>query len=133
MRAEKSQIDSWETLGNLGWNWDNLFPYYLKSENFDVPTPAQIEAGASYMAADHSESGLLKVGYPYGLLNGSLHQTVIDNWANLGIPHNLDVNGGSVRGFTAWQSTLDREKSVRKDAARAYYYPFQDRPNLHVF
>jgi choline dehydrogenase-like flavoprotein len=133
VRAEKAQIDSWENLGNPGWNWDKLFPYYLKSENFDMPTLAQLEAGASYMAADHSESGLLKVGYPYGLLNGSLHQTVIDSWANLEIPHNLDVNGGSVRGFTVWQSTLDREKNVREDAARAHYYPFQDRPNLHVF
>jgi choline dehydrogenase-like flavoprotein len=133
VRAEKAQIDSWEGLGNPGWNWDNLFPYYLKSESFDIPTPAQIDAGASYIAADHGKSGLLKVGYPYGLLNGSLHETVIETWANLSIPHNLDVNGGSVRGFTVWQSTLDRDKNVREDAARAYYYPFQDRPNLHVF
>jgi choline dehydrogenase-like flavoprotein len=133
VRAEKAQIDSWADLGNPGWNWDNLFPYYLKSESFDVPTPAQLAAGASYEAVDHSESGLLKVGYPYGLLNGSLHETVIYTWANLGIPHNLDVNGGSVRGFTVWQSTLDRETNVREDAARAYYYPFQNRPNLHVY
>ena len=133
VRAEKAQIDSWENLGNPGWTWDALFPYYLKSENFDIPTPSQIDAGASYIPADHSQVGPLKVGYPYGLLNGSLHQTVIDTWAKMGIPHNLDPNGGSVGGSTVWQSTLDREKNVREDAAKAYYYPVQDRPNLHLF
>ena len=69
VRAEKAQIDSWKGLGNLGWNWNSLFLYYLKSESFDVPTPAQLEAGASYVTADHGESGLLKVRCPYGLLN----------------------------------------------------------------
>jgi choline dehydrogenase-like flavoprotein len=133
VRAEKAQIDSWEGLGNPGWNWDGLFPYYLKSEGFDIPTAAQNVAGASYVPADHGKSGPLKVGYPFGLLNGSLTETVIDTWANLGIPHNLDVNGGSVRGFTVWPSTLDREKNVREDAARAYFYSIQDRPNLHVY
>ena len=104
----------------------------MKSESFEVPTPAQLAAGASYVATDHGESGLLKVAYPYGLLNGSLHETMIDTWVNLGIPHNLDVNGGNVRGFTVWQSTLDRGGNVREDAARAYYYPIEQRPNLHV-
>ena len=131
-RAEKAQIDSWGAIGNEGWNWDSLFPYYEKSEDFEIPTTSQMKAGASYVARYHGEDGPLKVGYSYGLFNGSFHESVIDTWEKLGIPHNLDVNGGHVRGFTVWQSTLDREATVREDAARAYYYPVQTRPNLHV-
>jgi choline dehydrogenase-like flavoprotein len=133
IRAEKAQIDAWETIGNKGWNWANLIPYYKKSEHFDAPTAAQIRAGASYIAVDHGRDGPLKVGYPYGLLNGTLHEQVGQAWGALGIPHNSDVNGGSVRGFTVWQSTVDREANVREDAGRAYYYPVQGRPNLSVF
>jgi len=133
VRAEKAQIDSWETIGNKGWNFDSLFPYYLKSEQFDIPTPAQIAAGASYEENFHGEQGPLKVGYSYGLLNGSFVQGVEAAWGELGMPHNPDVNGGQVRGFTVWQSTLDRDANVREDAARAYYYPIQSRPNLSIF
>jgi choline dehydrogenase-like flavoprotein len=133
VRAEKSQIDSWEAIGNPGWSWDDLFPYYKKQEYFDYPTAAQIAAGASDVASDHGEDGPLKVGYSYGLLNGSFHETVETTWRDLGIPHTPDANGGHVRGFTVWQSTLDREANVREDAARAYYYPFQSRPNLRIY
>ncbi|RDL35001.1 Uncharacterized protein BP5553_06932 [Venustampulla echinocandica] len=133
IRAEKAQIDSWGIIGNRGWNWESLLPYYEKSEQFVVPTVAQTEAGASYVPSDHGEKGLLKVGYSYGLLNGSFVDEVEASWSTLGISHNPDSNGGHVRGFTVWQSTLDREANVREDAARAYYYPFQSRPNLHVF
>lgn len=133
VRAEKSQIDSWGQIGNLGWSWDELLPYYPKSEDFTYPTAAQLACGVSYVPNDHGESGPLKVGYPYGLLNGLFHNVVENTWEALDLPHNEDVNGGNVRGFTIWQSTLDTDANVREDAARAYYYPIEDRPNLHVF
>lgn len=133
VRAEKSQIDSWGEIGNAGWSWDDLLPYYKKSEDFTYPTRAQLSSGVTFAASDHGEAGLLKVGYPYGLLNGSFHAIVENTWQTLDLPHNIDVNGGSVRGFTIWQSTLDMVANVREDAARAYYYPVRGRPNLHVF
>jgi choline dehydrogenase-like flavoprotein len=133
VRAEKTQIDSWEALGNPGWNWDSLFPYYKKYESFTIPSPAQVEAGASYIASDHGELGPLTVGYAYDLQNGSLFQDAAAAWRSLGIPTSTDVNGGDVRGFTMWQATLDREANVREDAARAFYYPVESRPNLRAF
>ncbi|TVY28703.1 Glucose oxidase [Lachnellula hyalina] len=132
IRGEKAQIDSWGTIGNEGWSWDELFPYYKKSENFIVPSPAQVAAGASYNAIDHGESGPLKVGYHPELQNGSLHGSVGTAWQSLGIPSTIDANGGDVRGFTVEQQTLDPDANVREDAARAFYYPFQNRANLHI-
>lgn len=133
VRAQKSQIDSWEALGNPGWNWESLLPYYKKYEDFTIPTPAQICAGASYVLSDHGKQGPLKVGYPYGLDNGSFFEEAATAWAALGIPASQDVNGGEVRGFTAQQATVDRDHNVREDAGRAFYYPVQDRPNYALF
>lgn len=132
IRAQKAQIDSWETIGNPGWNWESLLPYYKKSEHFDAPTIAQLAAGASYEAANHGVDGPLIVGYPSQMQNGSLHSQVQQSWAALGMPRNIDPNGGAVRGFSIWPSTVDRAANVREDASRAYYHPVQDRPNLHV-
>lgn len=133
VRAEKAQIDSWGDIGNAGWSWDDLFPYYEKSEDFTYPTAAQLSSGVNFIASDHGTAGPLKVGYPYGLLNGSFHTVVENTWQALALPYNPDVNGGSVRGFTIWQSTLDMAANVREDAARAYYYPIETRLNLHLF
>lgn len=133
VRSEKAQIDSWGAIGNPGWSWDELFPYYQKSEVFVGPTAAQVSAGASYDPADHGESGPLKTGFPFDLQNGSLYDSAEAAWKSLGIPHNVDANGGDVRGFTLQQQTLDRDANVREDAARAFYYPIQNRTNLHVF
>lgn len=133
VRAEKSQIDAWEAIGNSGWSWDELFPYYLKSEGFEIPTPAQVAAGATYIPAYHNTRGPLKTGYAFELLNGSFHEIARSTWENLGIPPSVDMNGGHVHGFQVWQSTLNRDADVREDAARAYYYPVQGRTNLHVF
>lgn len=41
-RAEANQIDAWQTLGNEGWNWSTLYPYYLKSETFQIPDAEQM-------------------------------------------------------------------------------------------
>ncbi|KIN02243.1 GMC oxidoreductase [Oidiodendron maius Zn] len=51
VRAEQAQIDSWETIGNQGWNWESLFPYYKKSEHFDAPTTAQFAARATFLTS----------------------------------------------------------------------------------
>jgi choline dehydrogenase-like flavoprotein len=133
IRAQKAQIDSWEALGNLGWNWDSLLPYYRKSEHFDVPTAAQVASGASFDQVYHGETGPLNVGFPYSLLNGTFTKDVQDSWEALGVPVSKELNGGDVRGISVAQSTLDRDANVREDAARAYYYPIKDRSNLRLF
>jgi choline dehydrogenase-like flavoprotein len=30
VRASKADYDAWESLGNLGWRWEGLFPYFKK-------------------------------------------------------------------------------------------------------
>ncbi|EAQ82924.1 hypothetical protein CHGG_10742 [Chaetomium globosum CBS 148.51] len=38
-RGSKTDYDGWEALGNPGWGWDGLFPYFLKSTTFIPPSP----------------------------------------------------------------------------------------------
>ncbi|KAH6647821.1 hypothetical protein BKA67DRAFT_539662 [Truncatella angustata] len=130
-RAEDIQIDAWETIGNEGWTWESLLPYYLKSENLTRPTQDQTSKGASYNTDLHGTDGDLKVGFtdiPANNLTATLNQTMM----GLGVPWTEDVNGGKMRGFNVYPSTIDYENYVREDAARAYYWPFATRENLQV-
>ncbi|KAI0433949.1 GMC oxidoreductase [Xylaria sp. FL1042] len=133
IRGDKAQFDAWEaSLGNEGWNWDALYPYYKKVEKFTLPSAAQTAAGADYDPNVHGEAGHVHTGFPFSLVNGSFHGLAADGWAGLGYPRNGDVNAGSVHGFSVWPQTLDRDLNVRFDAARAYYYDVEDRPNLTI-
>jgi choline dehydrogenase-like flavoprotein len=131
-RAQNVQIDSWELLGNKGWNWQSLFPYYKKSEGFQVPTQDQIASGADYYAEYHGKNGPMKVGWPKFLTNGSVLPILDESLNQIGVPYNRDVNGGLMVGLTSHPNTIDREANIRQDAARAYYWPYQNRPNLKI-
>ena len=131
-RAQDVQIDSWQALGNPGWTWANLYPYYLKSEKFEVPTAAMQSAGASYVSSYHGYSGPLKNGYVYEMANDTLPHVFNTTLINLGIPFNQDVNGGKMRGYMVYPRTVDTAADVREDAGRAYYFPYTSRTNLHM-
>ncbi|KAI0481500.1 GMC oxidoreductase [Xylaria cf. heliscus] len=130
VRGDKPQFDAWEGLGNEGWNWDTLYPYYKKAEKFTIPDAAQVAAGAAYVPEAHGESGHVHTGFPFALINGSFHELATETWEELGFPRIDDPNVGSVRGFSVWPQTLDRDQNLRYDAARSYYYAVEDRPNL---
>ncbi|KAJ5767246.1 uncharacterized protein N7511_004862 [Penicillium nucicola] len=131
-RAETVQIDLWEKVGNKGWNWNSLFPYYKKSEGFQVPTPDQVAAGADYYISYHGEKGPLKVGWPRMMTNGSVLPVLDETLSQLGVPYNRDINGGNMVGVTSHPNTVDSEANIREDAARAYFWPFENRSNLKI-
>ncbi|KAK3903788.1 putative GMC oxidoreductase [Staphylotrichum tortipilum] len=132
IRGNVAEFNAWEKLGNPGWNWDSLFPYFKKSEKFTVPTNTELAAGATYQPQYHGFAGSLHVGYIPTLENGSYAPLVIDTWKGLSVAHNPDLNSGNVRGFGMGPQTLDPERNMRWDAARAYYHPAEHRPNLKI-
>lgn len=133
LRAQKAQIDAWEHLGNTGWNWKSLLPYYKRSEHFQLPDDEQIRAGAAYNASVHGTDGPLKTGWNNGLLGRSITSLVNAMYSSLGLPYEDDANGGSMRGFTRYPTTVDQALNVREDAGRAYYLPIQNRTNLDLY
>jgi choline dehydrogenase len=130
IRGDKAEFDAWETLGNEGWNWDTLFPYYKQVEHFSPPNSSQLDAGATYDPEYHGEQGPLNVSFPAVLQSRSLHDAVNETWTQLGFPQIRDANGGSTRGFNVWPMTIDGHTNVRADAAKTYYWPVAARPNL---
>jgi choline dehydrogenase-like flavoprotein len=132
-RAQAEQIDAWETLGNQGWNWESLYPYYKKSEHFQIPDAARTEGGHLTWEIDaHGLGGPLKTGWAYSQANTTLPVTLNSTLQSIGLPWNADINDGNMTGFSVMPRTVDQEANVREDAARAYYYPYQQRDNLHV-
>jgi choline dehydrogenase len=132
IRGDKAQYDAWEKLGNQGWNWDSVFSYYKKGENFTTPTTAQAASGATYDELAHGRNGPLTVGYPFVLSNSSYYHKARDTWRSLGLEVAADLNGGKPHGFTAAPQSLDRDANVRENSARAYYRPVESRKNLKI-
>lgn len=133
IRGNKAEYDAWERLGNPGWNWDTLLPYFIRSEQFAIPTKAQREAGMTYIAQYHGENGPLNTGHPLQVETGTFYDAARKTCEQLGFNLNPDMNGGNNRGFGSYPKTMDRDANVRESAARAYYEPIDDRQNLKVF
>lgn len=132
-RAETAQIDAWEALGNEGWNFASLLPYYKKSERLEIPNENQIAAGASYDPSVHGTDGPITVAFSPSMQASNYTQDANTTNQILGFASSFDPNDGSMRGFTVGISTMDNELNVRQDAARAYYWPYANRTNLHVY
>lgn len=137
LRAQTAQIDAWETVGNKGWNWKSLFPYFLKGEQFQTPEKYCFldGSGVAYDPSYHGYTGPLKVGWSSVQLNDGLAQEINTTYQNFDVPvpYNKDPNGGDMIGYSLYPKTVDAELNIREDAARAYYYPYQNRTNLHVW
>ncbi|KAF2139222.1 GMC oxidoreductase [Aplosporella prunicola CBS 121167] len=133
LRAEKAQIDALERLGNDGWNWTTLLPYYKKSEHFQWPSAMQVAAGATYGPKVHGYMGNLYVGWVNDMMYGDIITTLVSTFGAMDIPFNQDPNDGEMRGFSLYPRTVRRIENVREDAARAYYWPIADRKNLHLY
>ncbi|OJD32699.1 glucose oxidase [Diplodia corticola] len=132
-RAAASQIDAWEQIGNSGWNWQSMWQYYLKSEQYQAPGVDQLRGGAAYESSFHSTRGDLKVGYPKEQAIDDFLAPLNASYQELGIPYSPDVSGGDMHGFNVFPMMIDVAENVRSDAARSYYLPFRSRPNLHVW
>lgn len=133
LRAEVAQIDAWEQIGNSGWSWDSLLPYYKKSERIQPPSATQLLRGASFDPEIHGTSGPLAVGWTNNIMGEEIISSINQTLGVLGLPLNEDPNGGYMRGLTVFPKTIEQAEHVREDAGRAYYWPIAKRPNLDLY
>jgi choline dehydrogenase-like flavoprotein len=64
-RGSAQDYDRWESLGNPGWNFENLLPYFKKSEHFTPPnSEEQKDWGIGYVPEYHGENGNVDVSFP---------------------------------------------------------------------
>ncbi|KAF1353218.1 hypothetical protein BDV97DRAFT_346068 [Delphinella strobiligena] len=134
LRPHAREFDTWEAVGNPGWSWESLLPYFRKSEHLQIPSAAQQAQGATYIPSFHGSDGPLDIGWSLQM-NVSTYGTDLNaSWHALGLEWNVDPNAGSPAGLFLHPSEFNLQLGgVREDASRAYLLPVANRSNLHIF
>jgi len=117
IRGQREDYDAWAAAGNRGWGYDELLPYFKRSETN--------QRGADRW---HGDSGPLRVSDI-----GARHPLIdafVDGAAQCGVPRNDDFNGAQQEGAGYYQLTTHR--GWRVSAAKAYLAPARRRPNLVI-
>ncbi len=118
IRGQKEDFEDWKEMGNPGWGWDDVLPYFKKSETND-------KGGDDYRGGD----GPVHVA----TMDRDLHplcQDFIAAGTELQLPQNPDFNGATQEGVGTYQNTA--KDGMRMSTARAYIGPARRRPNLRV-
>ena len=116
-RGHRVDFDKWAELGNTGWSWADVLPYFRRLENW---------AGES--SALRGRGGPLEVTTLRD--PNPLTRAFVAAAEAIGIPRNPDYNAESMDGVSAAQVTQRRGR--RWSAADAYLKPNRSRPNLTV-
>lgn len=119
-RGHKKDFDGWAAAGNDGWSYNEILPYFLKSERVD---PYLDGMESEY----HGRKGYLSV--ENARYKTPLVRAFIDAGRELGYK-NSDPNGESLLGFSRVQATLRNGR--RCSAAKAFIRPVIHRDNLHI-
>lgn len=117
VRGQKQDYDDWAALGNAGWAYDDLLPYFKKSENNS--------RGESEF---HGSDGLLSVtDRP---VNFEINKTFIEASLQAGFAISDDFNGASQEGAGYYQCTI--KGGQRCGVNRAYLKTALTRNNVTV-
>ncbi|WP_291043439.1 GMC family oxidoreductase N-terminal domain-containing protein [Herbiconiux sp.] len=116
VRGFHGDYDHWAYLGNHGWDWESVLPYFLRSEDSDL--------GPSEW---HGAGGLWPVRTQYE--PSPLHRAFVDSAVAAGVPENPDHNGAEVLGANLVQFSVDAE-GRRASTARSFLYDVLENPRL---
>ena len=118
IRGQREDYDGWAALGCTGWSWDDVLPYFRKSENL----PKGGTEGA------HGRDGKLRVSWIKNLNPASY--AVMQAAQEDGLPFNEDVNDGDQTGVGYLLGTI--HKGRRQSTATAFLTPARKRKNVTV-
>ena len=116
-RGQREDYDHWAALGNPGWSFDEVLPYFKRAENNERGGDAFHGSGGPLNVKDLPEPN------PFSKL-------FVDAGVAAGFPANNDFNGASQEGVGMYQVT--HRNGERHNIARAYLHPAMGRPNLQV-
>src|SRR6056297_1917897 len=105
LRGQAADYDGWRQMGNAGWGWDDVLPYFKRSEDY-VEGPSEM----------HGAGGEWRVD------NQRLHWEVLDDWkaaaVAAGLPESDDFNTGDNEGVGYFK--VNQRKGWRLNTARAF-------------
>ena len=117
MRGQARDYDQWRQLGNRGWGWDDVLPYFRKSEDYV-----------------HGADDVHGAGGEWRVEEMRLSWEILDAFraaaAEVGIPNTADFNRGDNEGCGYFQ--VNQRRGVRWSTAKAFLRPARSRRNLKV-
>ncbi len=115
LRGQSRDYDGWRQLGCAGWGWDDVLPYFLKSEDYFAGDSEHHRAGGEWRVEDQR-----------------LRWQVLDDFARaaetVGIPQVNDFNDGIGEGVGYFK--VNQRRGLRVSTAKAFLRPALKRPNL---
>ncbi|CAH0546469.1 unnamed protein product [Brassicogethes aeneus] len=117
-RGNPIDYKRWSDEGNPGWSYEEVLPYFLKSENCDI--------GSLCDSKYHNRGGYLNVEYPYAsILSKQFYKAGLEMGSKY-----VDYNTEDYLGYSRIQANLRRGR--RDSVATAFLYPILQRPNLRI-
>jgi|TARA_B110000438_G_scaffold297586_1_gene344201 choline dehydrogenase len=117
IRGQEQDYNIWRQLGNKGWSWNDVLPYFLKSEN-----------------QERGQNEFHGVGGPLYVSDQRIKLPILDAFMNaaeeIGIPKINDFNKGNNHGCGYFQVT--EKNGLRCSAAVGYLNPIKNRKNLKI-
>src|SRR3982074_1723734 len=115
VRGQSGDYDHWRDLGNRGWGWNDVLPYFRRLENFEgtagdaraIGGPLNISMVETHEVSDTFLRALNSIGFKL-----------------------RDINSGDQEGYSYVESAIKNGR--RQSAAVAYLDPVKHRPNLKI-
>lgn len=117
VRGHQSDYDDWANLGNTGWSFQDVLPYFKKAENNERGSDALHGTGGPLNVSD------IRSAMP-------ISDVFLDAAMQVQYPTSKDFNGPNQEGVGSYQVT--QKNGERWSAAKGYLTPNLTRPNLHV-
>jgi len=118
MRGQARDYDGWRQLGNSGWGWDDVLPYFIRSEDQVAVAPDEM----------HGQGGEWRVE------NQRLSWEILDAFQDAaeqaGIPKINDFNLGDNEGSSYFH--VNQRRGVRWSTSKGFLRPAMGRANLNV-
>lgn len=122
VRGHAQDYDHWASLGNEGWSYRDVLPYFRRMENFEAID--KVQDGSQY----HGVDGPLNVAEPRYV--NPLMYAFIEAGQQAGYPYREDFNGAEQEGVGLYHTM--QKGGQRCSNARAYLDPVRSRPNLTI-
>ena len=118
MRGHRRDYDEWASLGNAGWGWDDMLPYFRKSIYNEDLNDGKF----------HGRDGPLHIKFLAS--PNKMDYTFVQAAESVGKKRIADFNTGENEGFAIFQVTV--KDGRRESAATAFLDPAKSRPNLKI-
>jgi choline dehydrogenase len=117
VRGQPRDFDDWKALGNQGWGWDDVLPYFKKSEDFDWHSAHHGQGGPQHV------TDISPFAHP-------ICRSFIESAQTLGFPASSDFNGGKPEGVGYYH--INTRGGWRASTANAFLHPARTRKTLKL-